>query len=208
MEWRAMSVLFYEQKLSDYFDDVNSNITREIDNLPENQILSLPEDELINHVVSKYEIIPLEIYQDSMSAKHEDISLQYKSDSRYCDGINFRIQLPFNGDYALWYKRPSRCTVSFPEGSVQTNKEGAKVLTFDLAVALDQSPDTHNKLMKGQIESIKPFIEQQKKDIEQFNKTIESTVKTALNIRKKKLEKKEQYNKDIYYSIGKVVQCS
>ncbi|MCX5638699.1 MAG: hypothetical protein NTX52_13565 [Planctomycetota bacterium] len=185
-----MSDLFRKQKLSDYFDDVNSAITREINNLSENQILSLPEDEIISHVVSQYEIIPLEIYQDSMSAEQEDTKIQYENGSPYYDGINFHTQLPFNGDSCLWYMRPSSYTLTFPEGSVQTNKAGVQVLTFDLVVALDQPPETHNKLIERQIESIKSFIERQKKDIETFNKTIESTAKIAINIRKKKLEKK------------------
>jgi len=185
-----MSDLFSKQKLSDYFDDVNSAITREINNLSENQILSLPEDEIISHVVSQYEIIPLEIYQDSMSAEQEDTKIQYENGSCYYDGINFHTQLPFNGNSCLWYMRPSSYTTTFPEGSVQINKAGVQVLTFDLVVALDQPPETHNKLIERQIESIKSFIERQKKDIETFNKTIESTAKTAINIRKKKLEKK------------------
>jgi len=185
-----MTDLFSNQKLSDHFEDINMAIANEINNLSENQILSLPEDEIISHVVSRYEIMPLEIYQDSMTAEQEDTRIQYKNGSRYYDGINFRTQLPFNGDSCLWYMRPSSFTLTFPEGSVQTNKAGVQVLTFDLVVALDQPPETHNKLIERQIESIKSFIERQKKDIEKFNKTIESTAKTAINIRKKKLEKK------------------
>lgn len=186
-----MSGLFWNQKLSDYFDDINSAITREIDNLSESQILSLSEDEIISHVVSQYEIMPLEIYRDSMLAEQEDTTIRYEGDSRYYEGIKFNVQLPFNGTSELWYMRPSCCRITtFPESSVQTNKEGTKVLTFNLVVVLDQPPDTHNKLIEKHIEDIKFCIEQQKKDIEGFNKTIKSTAKTAINIRKKKLEKK------------------
>jgi hypothetical protein len=186
-----MTDLFSYQKLSDHFEDINIAITNEINNLSENQILSLHEDEIISHVVSRYEITPLEIYQDSMTAEQEDTRIQYENSSRYYDGINFRTQLPFNGDSCLWYMIPSRCYITtFPKCSVQTNKAGVQVLTFDLVVALNQPPDTHNKRIEEFIKDIKPFIEQQKKDIEKFNKTIESTAKTAINIRKKKLETK------------------
>ncbi|MCK4818453.1 hypothetical protein KA005_21970 [bacterium] len=185
-----MADLFSSKKLSDHFEDINMAITNKINNLSENQMLSLPEDEIISHIVSQYEIIPLEIYQDSMSAEQEDTTIYHERYFSSYEGINFRTQLPFNGDACLWHMMPSSFTLTFPEGSVQTNKAGVQVLTFDLVVALDQPPETHNKLIERQIESIKSFIERQKKDIEKFNKTIESTAKTAINIRKKKLEKK------------------
>jgi len=193
-----MTDLFWNQKLSDHFEDINIAITNEINNLSENQILSLSEDEIISHVVSQHEIIPLEIYQDSMLAEPEDAAVQYGEGgfSRKYDGINFHVQLPFSGTSEVWYMRPSTCRITtFPECSVKINKEGTKVLTFDLFVALDQPPDTHNKQIEKHIEDIKYCIEQQKKDIERFNKTIESTAKTAINIRKKKLEKKSNIMK-------------
>jgi len=185
-----MTYLFSNQKIRDYFDDVNSAITRGINNLSENQIISLSEDEIISLVFSKHEILPLEIYRDSMSAEPEDTEIRYGNDSRYYDGVKFHVQLPFNGHSCLWHMRPSSYTLTFPEGSVQTNTAGVQVLTFDLVVALDQPFETHNKLIERQIESIESFIQRQKKDIETFNKTIESTAKTTINIRKKKLEKK------------------
>jgi hypothetical protein len=187
-----MSVLFYGSDEGSYFETVRESIKDEIEALPENQFLSSTEDEIIGYICSKYEIIPLEIYEDKMYAQHKNTKVAYRDYERHkeYDGLKFSVRLPFTGDQQLWYVTPSTWTTTYPEGSVQTDSEGRNVLVFDVAVGLQQDPDTHNKLIEDNLKSIKFYLAKQKTDVERFNKNIRNIVEECIRIRKSKLDKK------------------
>ena len=187
-----MSYLFNNQELSDYFDTVNTNIRKDIEALSENQLLASSEEDIVNHIFSKYEIIPLEIFEDAMSAQNNDTKVVYGNHDykEEYDGLKFSIQLPFTGDEALWYLKPSVWTTSFPQGSIHFDKEGRGILVFDIVVVLDQDRETHNKLVKENLKDIKFYIDKQKDDIKRFNDNINNITRQAINIRKEKLNKK------------------
>ena len=185
-----MPSLFYEQKLSDYFETVIANIHKDIESLPEGQFIASSDEEIINHIFSKHEIIPLKIFEDAMRRESdEDAKISYRDDKygRTFDGVRFHVKLPFTGDYKLWYLTPSRYVANFPEGIVQRNED---VLTFDVVAALDQDPETSNKHVKRNLEYIKPFIDRQKEDIKRFNASITDHAKAAISARRKKLSKR------------------
>jgi len=187
-----MSKLFCDQEGKSYFETVNKNIKEEIEALPENQLLASSEDEIIDYIFSKYEIIPLQIYEDRMFAQHEDTKVIYRAyeyKEEY-DGLKFNVRLPFTGDSQLWYIRPSTWTTTFPEGSIQSDKEGRDILVFDVVVMLDQDPNTSNKHIEDNLKSIRFYLDQQRGDVERFNNNIKNIAKGAINFRKRKLKKK------------------
>ncbi len=187
-----MSKLFRSQEGEDYFVTVKTNIMKDIESLPENQFLSSTEDEIFDYIFSKYEITPLEIYEDKMFAQHEDTKViygNYEYQEEY-DGLKFNIQLPFTGDSELWYTTPSTWTTTFPEGSIRPDTKGSGVLVFDFAVILEEDPNTSNKHIERNLKYIKYYLEEQRKDVERFNNNIITVVKESIEIRKRKLDKK------------------
>ena len=189
-----MSYLFNDQTLSDYFEaTVIYNIKKDIEDLPENQLLASSDDEIIDHIFSKYEIIPLQIFENEMSSESNDIKVRYRDDNREYDGIKFRVELPFTGDSQLWHLRPSTYVSNFPEGSVvcKCNREGMGILVFDIGVELNQNIDASNKQVEGNLKYIKLFIDYQRVDIERLNADIKTVAKNHIHIRREKLKKKE-----------------
>ncbi|HUT30377.1 MAG TPA: hypothetical protein VMX13_11350 [Sedimentisphaerales bacterium] len=187
-----MSELFYQQEGGGYFETVKASIKDEIQALPENQLVASSEEEIIDYIFSKYEIIPLQIYEDKMFAQHEDTKVIYRAyeyKEEY-DGLKFNVRLPFTGDAELWYTRPSTWTTTFPEGSIQSDKEGRGVLVFDVVVMLDQDPNTSNKHIEENLKSIRFYLDKQRGDVERFNNNIKNIAGEPINVRKSNLEKK------------------
>lgn len=188
-----MSNLFSNQSFSEYSDEIRNKINQDIDQLPDEQVIGTSEEELISHFSTKYSISPIEIYEEAMQARHEDTKVSYGDydRNRKYDGIKFSVNLPFAGDSFLWHLRPSTWTTSFPQGSVQTDRNGNNTLFFDVIVCIDQDPNTPNKLIADNLKDIKFYLEKQKKDILEFNQSLNNIVKTAVAIKKNKLSKKK-----------------
>lgn len=187
-----MSDLFSNQKLSDYFEEtVIANIQKDIEALPESQFFAPSEDEIIDYIISKYEITPLQIFE-MRRASDEDGKIRYRDDkyNRTYDGVKFHVELPFTGAPELWYLTPSHYVAHFPEGSVQRDENGGDIIAFDIDVAIDQDTETSNKLAEENLKYIKLFIDEQRKDIERFNASIKTIAKNTINIRREKLAKK------------------
>jgi hypothetical protein len=189
-----MSYLFSDQKFSDYFESIIINsIVKDVEELPENQFLASSNEEIISYIFSKHEIIPLQIFEDSINSQSNDIKIQYRGEIREYDGVKFSVELPFTGDSKLWHLRPSTCVGNFPDGCIicNCNRDGFGILAFDITVAIDQDINTSNKLVEDNLKYIKSFIDYQKKDIDRYNSQIKTVTKSRIDIRRERLKKKE-----------------
>ncbi len=183
--------LFYGQRLSEYFDDVKNGISNYIHNLPEEQFTASSDEQIIEHVISKYEIEPIEIYEDRMVAEPKEGAMECLDYGvlKVIDAVHFYVELPFTGNMNLWNLCPSTWRTTFPKGSIKPGKE-ASILEMCFPAHLNENPGVINKKIKGSLEDIRFYLEHQANDIQQFNSSIPNVAKEAINKRRSKLKKR------------------
>ena len=135
-------------------------------------------------MIAKYEIAPLEIYEDGMVADKEDVEVEGY------DEVHFSIEIPFTGTGSLWQMRPTTSRPSSYEGSVNMEKNGRTALIISIPVGINEDPSVSNKRKDDYLEYINFHLEKQKEDVEKFNPTIFGTAKPVIDRRRCDIKKR------------------
>jgi hypothetical protein len=111
MRYSERNYLFADYDLSEILRTNQGRIQEHVDNIPKDQFLNTPYDDVVEHVVSQNTIEPITIYEDSIVASEPfecqvDVSGDprrfYRDSSRpiYVAGHEISIEIPFSGDSA------------------------------------------------------------------------------------------------------------
>ena len=68
MRYREQKYLFNDYNLSDSLRANQGRIQEQVDNIPKDQFLNSPDDDVIEYVVSQNTIEPIIIYEDRITA--------------------------------------------------------------------------------------------------------------------------------------------
>lgn len=103
---------------------------KEVNALSEQQFLAASDDEIVEHVFSKREVMPLALREDRMQHETRETEVDVRHDfqravfdpSRPClvAGTHVTVSVPFEGDAWLWTCQPDRYTLNPPRAHVRT----------------------------------------------------------------------------------------
>jgi len=201
--------LFHDNVLKDQLASFEPRIITAVNELPENEILNEPKETLINQMVSKFAITPLEIFEDQITAnkKEDEVDVSHDSDRNLghegtgplmVPSLRVILDIPFSGSIGLWKLKPSQSQTSFPRGNVQRSGDKSGKLVLVINEPIDAGPEKFQRLKEDTLKDVRFFIEKQKADIEQFNTNIPNIVVNAINERREKLQTQE----DIIAALG------
>jgi len=109
MRYREPNYLFAEYDLSESLRENQRRIQERVDNIPKDQFLNSPHDEVIEYVVSQNTIEPITIYEDRITASEpSECKVDVSGDPRrfirdtsqpcYVPGHEISVEIPFTGD--------------------------------------------------------------------------------------------------------------
>lgn len=107
---------------------------RDVDEIPEERFKQATDEELVEHVYSMREVVPLELHEDRMVMDTEEVKVDVRHDfsravfdqSRPCliAGVRVTVSIPFSGEPFLWKCRPSTSNFNPPRAFVHENRGG------------------------------------------------------------------------------------
>ena len=113
--------LFDEGDLSNILQTLHDQVKKQVDEIPKDQFLNTPEDDLVSRCIEVLQIEPLTIYKDRMEQEHCETKVDVSGDFRrttrgnspcYISGIRICVSLPFTGDPSLWRISPHSFYIS------------------------------------------------------------------------------------------------
>ena len=189
--------LFSSYRLNDHFKEIKLSLFEYIEIISENQIFETEVDTLVEHCVGKFEIEPLELYEDRSKASHIESQKTVHGGYGYRSGASFTVKtlaithtIPFTGDEVLWRLQPSSFKTRVPVGTVipaSASEVGSLSIVINLPT--DEGADEFQKEYERNLENIKGYLASQARDIEAFNADLKVQTLDKINMRKEELNK-------------------
>ena len=189
---------FSDDMSFEVIENQKKSIVKAINNESNDYILNVNEEEYIKHMVSKFEIHPLQIHKDRLTLETyeadlpaEDFSINryqiddfHESQQYYRKDI-IKYYLPFTGEPWLLRVRPATHYVSPPTIFVEDDSICFEIINFDFT-----AEEIKNK-ESSVIEMLETSNNRLTAELSRFNATIADLVATAFNERKKHLLEKD-----------------
>jgi len=162
--------------LRDFLERKKDNLKKEIGSYDSDYILNASEEDLCQHLLSKYLIEKPTLIEDK----------KYVYDSKDVDigpakGTLVMIAIPFDGDGELFQYQPSTFTLNPPRGEI-SNQE--LHLTFEMTEANAQKLQ---QIHQRELDEIKRYLGWVKTDVDVYNGSLEPFVRQSVSDRKEKL---------------------
>jgi len=156
------NLLFYGNDLSQVLQANLKGAKNDVDQIPEDQFIHSSDEDIVEHVYSRREVIPIELHEDRKVMETQETKVDVRHDfnraifdkSKPCmvAGLRITVTVPFSGDANLWRCQPSTYTLNPPRGNIRAkhNDEGGY-----LEIVLERPSDTlgAGEEIKREIES-------------------------------------------------------
>lgn len=188
--------LFSKNDLGTILRQIIDGVSYKVESIPEGQFLGSSNDELLEHLYSELETLPLELYEDRMELDDSEAKIDVSGDplrhvsdrSRpaYVSGLKITVQIPFSGPKGLWFCRPSTYTSSPPFGTVLgPDRNGIGELNFSFENPSDTLDKNNLKSdIDRQLNEIKKYIERVNQDVEKGNQELKESIRQQISQRK------------------------
>jgi hypothetical protein len=192
--------LFSKDSLSAFLRKQFDKVEEEVRIIPKDQFLSAPKEDLIDHTISKLNIEPLKIHEESMAMETSESTINVTGrHDRYnfgqpifVPGTRVIITIPYTGDPELWQLKPSHWRSSFPRATIRyPDSSGIGYIDLIVEEPSDIGPEKFKRIVDEKLDDIRFYVENQKKEIEQQNERFVQSVEHAVNNRLNLLEKQE-----------------
>ena len=189
------NILFAKGSLYDQLRHFLSQVKEHVNAISKEQFLANSDDQVINHLYSKLEIVPLIIYRDqSTISEPEETRFQRTSrrtnETIYVEGVLLVLTLPYSGETSLWLYQPSTITFDPPCGNVIPDRRNNQigVLEIKLVYSHTEFQDAIvNKETEQVISSIEAYLTYIKRDIEKHNNQLRSEISREVQRRREQL---------------------
>lgn len=186
------SLLFAGQELRARIEEQRRKLQAEIGGLETERILQVPEQDLVDYFVAKYEIECPVLHLDKRTADQHETQVDVRSmptrywiddPSRphYVPGQQIDIEIPFAGDASLFNVQPSTWTSMQPEGRVS-----GQSLILSFVLTHDAQQDI-TLLIERQTEHVQSYLQYVRNDVSAFNSTLRSAAESGVKQRKQRI---------------------
>jgi TIR domain len=185
------SLLFYRVNIFDVLAYQEKRVKEEVDRLDSHRIQSVPEDELVLHMASRFKIeIPV-LEEDKAFVSHREVNVDVSRDPMrmifdrsspfYIKGTEITFTVPFKGEPDLFEVRPQTFNMNPPRGEIAGHEiRLAYRSTNENAAAIKTE-------YQMSIQSIKQHLGWLENSIASFNSTLGQKIQTLIAQRRQKL---------------------
>lgn len=209
--------LFCERDLYQVLQNNLEATRRLVDEIPVEQFNRLTDDEIFSHILSRLEILPLELHEGEQSMEHSETQIDVSHDpdrffSRqqgpfYVPGLRVSVSIPFTGEPQLWKCKPSTFTTCPPSAKVYEEKGRDQCGYIELIVNQPSDAIGDGARIKNKIESavqeIKRWVEFSKKDVLTHNSQLPERIKQQIQHRRDRLASHDSVLKMINIPLKK-----
>jgi hypothetical protein len=175
-----------------------------VDQIPKDQLLATPLEDLVEYVLDKLSVEPLMLQEEHMETTEGESKVDVSRDSsRYFSGDrtgpfyvaahSIEISIPYSGDFNLWKLKPSSWKSVFPIGDVlprRGNQPGILHLVFSRPVDNLDEERLGNDI-KRDLDLIKFYVESSSSEVVGHNSAMEQHIRKAITSRKERIQKTE-----------------
>ena len=197
--------LFSQYDLSSVFHTNIEQANKDVESITREQFVNSSDNELIEHVFSKREIIPLELYTDQQVLDHNETQIDIRNhpgrDVRdrsrpfLIPGIYIKVTIPFTGDPELWKCRPSQWKTTFPFATIRrTGNEERGEIEITLTRTSDSLGDGSDikQEVEGTIGEIEWYLSVIRAQVEKHNEELKTYISERVADRSKRISKQEE----------------
>jgi hypothetical protein len=208
--------LFYEH---DLFEVLQANLEggkADVDQIPESQFRDSSDADIVEHVYSKREVIPLELHEDQKEMDTQETQVDARHDlnraifdmSTPCmiPGMRITVIVPFSGDANLWRCRPSTYTLNPPRGCVRTSRDnGGGYLEIVLERPSDSLGDGGEikREFEGRLSSFRNYLGNMKGNVDAHNRELRAHIQQCVTNRRARLGKHAEVAKILSIPLKK-----
>ena len=188
------NILFAKQSLHQELQRLMTQVKEQVYSISKEQFLVNTDDQIIEHVYSKLEVIPLTIYRDrARLSEPQETRFQKKSmldETIYVEGVILELTLPYSGDLPLWDFKPSKSTQIPPRASVIPDRDNNQVGVLRIKLEYSHTElqeDVVKKEIGSLISSIEQYLTFVKSDVEEHNKQLRNGISNQVRQRRAQL---------------------
>lgn len=199
-------MLFYESNLYDFLQTQLAGVQARVDGIGVEQFLASSDEQIVEHVGSSMEIVPLELYEERKTMEQWESQIDVTGNQRYLGrrdggrllvpGQQVIVYVPFTGNAQLWKMRPNHFNHNPPRALIKWGgSDGHGTLEITLTLTADTEADTCQKALDGTLKNVRFYLTAQKEMIEQHNRSLPDLVRQAVAQRRKTRQNLEAVRK-------------
>lgn len=209
-------LLFYGNDLSDVLRANLERAKSDVDQIPESQFIHSSDGDIVEHVYSKREVVPIELHEDQKELDTQETQVDVRHDfnraildkSRPCmiAGVRITVSVPFFGDANLWRCQPSTFTLNPPRGHVRASHDNNGGY---LEIVLERPSDSLGdggeikQQIEGTLSSIRGYLGDIKRDMDAHNRQLRVHVQQCVTNRRARLGKHAEVAKVLSIPLRK-----
>ncbi len=186
--------LFHELDLRNVLRKHFSNAQKEVDKITKDYFQSNSDEQIIQHIYSEMEILPLEIHPESGEITEPlESKIQKRvsfEDVIFVKGIELEYFLPYSGESDLWRFQPSTFNVNPPSGYIFPDRINDLIGIVKIKFFYPDSefkPEIVNTEIDKAVEKISEYLAWSKKDVLAHNKQILAEIDRLVKQRRDRL---------------------
>ncbi len=183
--------LFLKYDLRATIGNQGRGLAKEINSLSEAQILNTSQEEMLEYLIEKHRINPLEIDESNIQMDYSDAQIDVSRDFRrvvfnrstpfYIAGTRVTFYVPFTGDSELFHCQPSTHSLNPPRAIVRSNE-----LVFTYSLTNDRMTQV-KELFEEELDRTKAEVGRVNADVAGFNTSLAQNARQAFNARREKI---------------------
>lgn len=192
--------LFCLKQLVDVFSENIQRAKSDVDEICKEQFLGLGNDEILSHILSQREIVPLVIHEDELVLDDPaEMDVDVTNDKRragygdyigiHVPGFLITVRIPYEGDCSLWQCQPHVGRPA-PRGNVKPGV-GENCGTVEIVKECPADTVGDGSEIKAEVENIicriREYLGVIKKNVEHHNEDLRGHIQSAINARRKRL---------------------
>lgn len=191
--------LFVSSNLSTSIEGHRQKMKQQIHALTPNQLLPAEDATVCQHFVGEFAINPIEIQEEHIVLiEPREIEIERDSDfggTYRQKQLEFRFEIPFNGDASLLNLKPSTWSSVWPHAKVDS---GRIVVLLHRA---DREVDAIKREFGEELSRIKQYLGWQRSDIDRWNQALPELVRQEVAARREKLVADKKLVTDLGFKV-------
>ena len=204
----SSSGLFRDVELRVLVEEKIKTATNEVAKMGIDVFEANSNEQIVNHVCSKYPLISLALNEDAKDVKFAETQIDASGDpgriffGNYeqflVDGYKVTWTIPVSGSEELFYTQPSTYILTEIPGEIRQN-----TITLTTEVAADNSDEQKiNNNLQSQLNSVVKMVEYVNSDLRSYDTNLKTTVEAAVTRRRERLEKIAHIKKALKANIS------
>jgi len=210
------NLLFHGKDLSRILEANFEGAKNDVDQIPENQFRHSSDEDIVEYVYSKREVIPIELHEDlkEMNQQETKVDVRYdfnraisdKSKPFMVPGLRITVIIPFSGDASLWRYQPNPFTLNPPRGNIRAthNDEGGylEIVSERPSDALGAGEEIKREI-ESTLSNIREYLKNSKNNVDAHNQQLRGYIKQHVASRRERLERHAEVAKALNIPLRK-----